>query len=96
MGPPHLGRDVDAELYVLFSMYHERAASMACRFRCLEDYTAERVINGESTVREGYPAPQGEWFRDRLRVLAARYHELHGRHFHSRRRAHVLRRREAE
>ena len=33
-------------------------------------------------MRAGYTSPEGEWFRDRLRVLAARYYELRCRHFH--------------
>lgn len=32
-------------------------------------------------MREGYTSVEGEWFRDRLRVLAARYYDLHCRRF---------------
>jgi hypothetical protein len=33
-------------------------------------------------MRIGYTSPEGEWFRDRLRVLGDRYYELRCRHFH--------------
>jgi hypothetical protein len=36
----------------------------------------------DARMRKGYNAPEGEWLRERLRVLSSRYYDLRCRHFH--------------
>lgn len=36
----------------------------------------------DARMRKGYMAPEGEFLRDRLRVLSARYYDLRCRHIH--------------
>jgi hypothetical protein len=51
----------------------------AARSECGNIEQQKNSINAR--MREGYTSPEGEWFRDRLRVLDARYYELRCRHF---------------
>jgi hypothetical protein len=51
----------------------------ASRSECSSIDEKKDSINAR--MREGYTSPEGEWFRDRLRVLGARYYELRCRHF---------------
>jgi hypothetical protein len=51
----------------------------AARSECGSIEQEKNSINAR--MREGYTSLEGEWFRDRLRVLDARYYDLRCRHF---------------
>lgn len=36
----------------------------------------------DARMRSGYTSQEGEWYRERLRAIAARYYDLRCRHFH--------------
>lgn len=61
-------------------MYVEAPVADSARSECSDIEREKDQINAR--MREGYSSPEGERFRDELRLLGARYYELRCRHFH--------------